>query len=146
MSKTKTKKTEPQTIPVMPDWKNQFRSAHTKVGFQLHLSRAMLEMLCATADDTQWDRSSFGDVFYPDNWVATERSLTKRGLVVRKTAADRGKQLDAITAASIVSGEFNERSFIALTPAGEALVQLLKTGGLFIESDAAISKKSRKSS
>ena len=124
------------TAPVS-DWRDAFRSCMTRVTFRLVLTRPMLEFLCATAADVRWDRRAFGGLTYPDNWIATEHALAKRGLVVRKPpqAIEKAKRKkDAIL------------SFWPwmLTPAGESVVQMLKVGGLYLEPHEAVEKMSKR--
>jgi hypothetical protein len=109
-------------------WQEAFRSNMTRVSFQLMLTRAMLEFLCACADDVHWDRTRYGTLGYLDNWIATEHALTKRGLIVRKPPqpVGKGKRADGF-----LSPPWE------LTPAGLAVVELLKVGGLFIEAREA---------
>jgi hypothetical protein len=135
----------PKTIRPKPDidqpadWVEAFRSQMTRVSFQLMLTRPMLEFLCACADDVHWDRSRYGSLGYMDNWIATEFALTRRGLVVR-----RPPQV-------VKSIRHDHAGFVPppweLTPAGRAVVDLLKVGGLFIPAqevaDRAAARKGR---
>ncbi len=119
-------------------WKDAFRASSMKIGFNLNLTKTMLEYLCAVADDVQWDRSLFHqNVPYLDNWVASERALKKRGLIERKPKGwfDERKH-DEHT-------PFCEMSMCVLTPAGSLVVELVKLAGIFVEADAAINKKAR---
>ncbi len=129
--------------PAKPEeWAEKLRSFSMKVGFHISLSRAMLDYLCATASDTQWDRALYGpDIHVPDNWLASEKSLEKRGLIERKSKAwfEARKNKHPGSRA-----EFCEVSMCVLTPAGRLVVDLLKLAGMFVESDAAINKKARK--
>lgn len=123
-----------------PEWQESFRSSSMKVGFVLTLSKTMLEMLCAIADDVQWDRALYwGNLHWPDNWIAPQQSLVKRGLIVRKDQ----KTIDAYKHDNITFAECCERAFWQLTPAGRSVVELVKLAGMFVEADAAINKKSR---
>lgn len=138
-----SKKQEVATLP--QGWQQRFKAASIRVGFQLNLSRPMLEFLCAVADDCAWDRATFGDIYYPDNWIATEASLTKRGLVERKegteresTSAHNRKELEG------EKSHRDYRNYCQLTPAGEQVVRLLKVAGLFVESDTATLRKNRR--
>lgn len=142
----RTMKKRPAAVALPQEWQQKFKASSIKVGFQLHLSRAMLEFLCAVADDCDWDRATFGDIFYPDNWIATAASLVKRGLVESKAGRDREEtgqfnfdQLDKKRQGKV--READHRSYWKLTPAGLKLVELLKVAGLFTESDAAIRRK-----
>lgn len=110
-----------------PDWQDAFRSQMTRVTFNLMLTRPMLEFLCAAAEDVHWDRQAFGHLGYSDNWMATERALTKRGLVVR------GKPRK-------VNQDGRLPPPWELTPVGAAVVEMLKVGGLYIEAQAAADK------
>jgi len=123
-----------------PEWQEQFRKSSMKVGFVLALSKPMLEMLCATADNAQWDRALYwGTTHWPDNWMASQQSLFRRGLIVRKSNEEiEAHKYDAKTRA-----EACERAYWKLTPAGECVVQLVKHAGMFIEADAAINRKAR---
>lgn len=120
-----------KTIPMEPDWKEQFRAATLKLGFTLALTKPQLEMLCAVADDVVWDRSLFGTRGFQDSWGVSERALSKRGLIRRKPVTKR-------------AAEAGEQSCCELTPAGELVVEMVKLSGMFVEADAAIAKKSRK--
>lgn len=115
-----------------PDWKANLRHSVLRVGFQLVLTRSMLEMLCAVADDVYWDRFFCHSLIVPDNWIATEVALERRGLIRRKTA-------------KVIKEECREqtgfRSNCELTPAGSAVVELAKMSGLFIEADCAAAKR-----
>jgi len=87
----------------------------------------MMEFLCAISDDVKWDRASFPSLYEPDNWMATENALTKRGLIKRKTIKEiRAEGYDTIP--------------YRMTDIGLIVVQLLKVGGLFIQADAAKEK------
>lgn len=130
---------------VNDEWKDLFRNSSVKVGFVMSLSKAMLEMLCAVADNVSWDRSIYRTPHCPDNWIASERSLEKRGLIRRKPA----KILDAespihLTDEQWAEGQHHEKSCCELTPAGQKVVELVKLAGLFVEQDAAVTKKFRK--
>lgn len=134
MSKTKT------TPPAEP-WRDNFKSSAIRVGLSLSLTRAMCEFLSAVADDVTWDRCAFGSSqAFPDNFLATSRSLEKRGLIEAKTGAEReaGRHRPARTKFEIWNW-----SYWRLTPAGELVVGLLKLAGLFVEADVATEKKSR---
>jgi hypothetical protein len=111
-----------------PDWQDAFRSQMTRVTFQLMLTRAMLEFLCATSSDVHWDRRSFGHLGYSDNWMATERALTKRGLIKRKPPTPVKRESNGLPPPW------------ELTPVGVAVVEMLKIGGLYIEAQEAADK------
>jgi len=119
-------------------WQDAFKSYSTKVGFNLQLTRPMLEFLCACSDDVYWDRAAYGSIFFPDNWIATEHALMKRGLVVRKPPQVVEQQRKA---ADKLAGRGNGLPPPwALTPAGHAVIDLLKVGGLYLSADAATKK------
>lgn len=113
------------------DWRDAFKSNMTRVTFELKLTRAMLEFLCACSDGVRWDRRAFGGLLYPDNWLATEHALIRRGLLERLPRQVAGPGGD---------GEVLVFLPWKLTPAGEALIELLRVGGLFIEAQEAKAK------
>lgn len=127
-----------KTPQAQEQWRDSFRNFSMRIGFNLCLSRAMLEMLCAVSDGVQWDRAlyRFGNAI-PENWIASTRSLEKRGLIQRKSPdeIEKHKYDDHIR---------GEWCCWVLTPAGKLVVDLLKSAGMFIEADAAIQKKSRR--
>ena len=129
-------------MPKLPDeqWKESFRTYSMKRTFNLGLSQAMIEMLCAAADDTTWDRSAYPNIHAPDNWYSTEKSLEKRGLIERKPPEEIMKRHKP----GAKKEDYMETSCIRLTPAGEALVELFRVTGIFIQSDAGIRKKARR--
>lgn len=105
--------------------------------FCLALSQPMLEFLCATADGVHWDRRLYTrqwGITRPDNWIASGQSLVKRGLIERLDRAQINTQ-------PTDEAEFQFHAHYRLTPAGSALVGLLKVAGIFIEADAAIEKR-----
>lgn len=117
--------------PSMPDWAVNLRSNVLKFGFDLHLSRSMLEFLCAVADDTYWDRTlTQGGIHEPDNWIATGFALTRRGLIVRKPPLLRSEPM--------------RECHWSLTPAGELVVSLVKMAGIFVEACTAAAKRVEK--
>lgn len=119
-------------------WKDAFRNSSMKIGFTLCLSKAMLEMLCAVADDVTWDRGIYRlGCHVPENWIASQNSLVKRGLIERKSQDEISGHKHRL------DETFHEWNCYRLTPAGECVVGLLKIAGMFIESDAAINKKAR---
>lgn len=109
-----------------------FLSCTTRIGFDLKLSRPMMEFLCACSDDVEWDRRRFPCLYEPDNWIATERALTKRGLLRRYSEIERKKRIKERGATWPIP--------YCLTEIGHAVVALLKVGGLFIEAEAAREK------
>lgn len=118
----------------MPNnWKDNFKSYSLRTNFYLGLTRPQLEMLCAVADDVEWDRFQSGPQT-PHNWIASEGALTKRGLIQRKKQPRQwnGHNIYEIEASC------------ELTPAGRLVVDLLKLTGIFIESDFAIQRRAAK--
>lgn len=121
-------------------WKDNFKSSSLRVGFKLGLSRAMCEFLSAVSDDAHWNSTSLGAASAaPDSFIATARSLTKRGLIEEKKDAQE-----------LWKGRPHKTSFDLwswthwqLTPAGEHVVALLKLCDMYIECDIAIEKKVR---
>lgn len=105
------------------EWKNKLKSSCIKFGFTLHLTKAMLEYLCATSEGVMWDRHYEPWIRVPDNWIATETALTNRGLIERKTRAE-------------IYGD-PTWCVCRLTEAGKLVVELVKMAGLFRESVAA---------
>lgn len=117
-----------------PDaWRELFRSNTTRVGFKLILTQPMLEFLSAVAANCEWDRSRYGSLTIPDNFLATEYALTRRGLIVRKQPRPGRKYLDD-----------HVRQYCELTPVGRAVVAMLKVGGLFIEPAAACERMAKR--
>lgn len=112
-----------------PQWQQAFLANTTRIGFKLIMTQPMLEMLCATASDLKWDRWWLHNILMPCNWLATEHALTARGLVLRKSVEANKARMQ--TDAGMV------QPCIELTPAGEAVVAMLKVGGLFIEAKEA---------
>lgn len=107
-----------------------------RTSFCLALTQPMLEFLCATAEGVHWDRRLYARLYgvaKPDNWIASGGSLVKRGLIERLARPEL---------ASI--GIMENISHYRLTPAGVALVELLKVAGIFIESDAALEKRANR--
>jgi len=88
----------------------------------------MLEFLCATAEDVRWDRDRYGGMLYPNCFLVTISALEKRGLIERKPRI------------KLADDEPFDRWPYKLTPAGAALVELLKVGELFILPEAAKAK------
>lgn len=121
-------------LPINNEWRDKFRASSMKVGFTLNLTRPMLEFLCATADGVLWDRSLYRDAALaaPDNFLASFNALAKRGLVERNLAAHDS------------DAPFGHTTIYVLTPAGKAVVELVKLAGMFVEADAAIEKKARR--
>ena len=114
------------------DWQRAFHGNVMRTGMVLALTQPMLEYLCAVADGVLWDRFGASALGRPDNFLASSRSLEKRGLIVRKRPV---KITDGY-----VPG--NENHWMR-TPAGEAVVSLLKAVGVFVEADRAIEKKAK---
>lgn len=114
----------------MSEWADKFRHYSLRTNFHLGLTRPMLEYLCAVAQDCWWDRAIFRSGTAPDNFIASSHSLMKRGLIEEsKRPRKKWSNLYEIQAAHV------------LTPAGEAVVKLLRITGLFIESDLAEQRK-----
>lgn len=141
---------------LIPEWQEKFRAHSIKIGFALTLTRPMLEFLCAVADDVQWDRLLYfqtGGLGHPECSITTAHSLVKRGLIDKQPREDvaakrKQKQREANEKAghfrALTWEEICQTSHWVLTPAGRALVELLKVGGLFVEADMAIAKKNKK--
>jgi len=123
------------------EWREHFKKSSMRIGFNLNLSKTMLEYLCATADGVQWDRSIYpGNIHVPDNWIACQNALVKRGLIERKTDEEFAKQYPDFHRRDTPRGEWCRYK---LTQAGELVVGLVIMCGLFHEADAAIEKKAR---
>ena len=114
----------------MSDWADKFRHYSLRTNFHLGLTRPMLEYLCAVAQDCWWDRAIFRSGEAPDNFIASSKSLLSRGLI-RNSKEPRRKW----------NNLYEIRSHHELTPAGEAVVKLLRITGLFIEADLAAERK-----
>lgn len=124
------------------DWKDRLRSASMKIGFQLSLTKPMIEMLSAIADNVQWDRALYqSTIAQPDNFLASTQALFKRGLIEIKSERDRKHDNDELIAGHI---GLYDRHHYQLTPPGHLVVDILLLAGLLIESDAAINKKAKK--
>jgi hypothetical protein len=122
-------------VQLPPDWKSAFQGHAMRTSFCLALTQPMLEFLCATADGVHWDRSLYYrqyGVAKPDSLFGTGDALVKRGLIERLTRA----QIDGTP-----MGEYYLHAHYRLTPAGEAVVALLKVSGIFVEADASIEKR-----
>jgi hypothetical protein len=122
----------------MKKWQSDFTRYAMRTTFQIHLTRPMLEMLCAVADDVVWDRGVLGaarttTLGAPDNFIASAGALEKRGLIEKKQHR----------AFENWSSVFEIKSFHILTPAGKAVVELLKVAGVFAEADNALERKAR---
>ena len=122
----KNKPSTPETIPFPTDeWKDSFRATTFKTNFALYLSQPMIEFLCSVADQVHWDRTTHrANLHRPDNWLATA-----------------GSEMDSEDRDHV--NMTWEWSNYRLSPAGEAVVQLFKVTGVFVEADTAISKKAR---
>lgn len=118
---------EPRERKNYDDWREAFRTSVMRTGLHLSLTQPMLQFLCATADAVMWDRWGDSTLGRPDNYLTTEQSLMKRGLVRR--AANR-KPLDDLKA-----------SLCELTDAGKCIVDMLKATGVFVEADEAIKRR-----
>lgn len=120
-----------------PAWRDAFKASSIRVGFGIYLSRAMCEFLSAAADGVQWDRTAFGwRAGSPDNFLATAAALVKRGLIEDDP--------DYVPCDKRGTDDFYEYTHWRPTAAGTHLVGLLKLAGMFVESDAAMTKKARK--
>lgn len=131
---TKKKRTD-NVVQLPPDWKMAFQGSAMKTSFCLALTQPMLEFLCATAEGVHWDRRLYSrqyGIARPDNWLASSGSLEKRGLVERLTRLEIDRTCTSVH-------DFTT-SHYRLTPAGEAVVGLLKVTGIFITSDTAIER------
>ena len=115
----------------MSDWRDSFKSYSLRTNFQIGLTRPQLEMLCAIADDAEWDRFQLGGINNPSNWIASETALQKRGLIQRKKQERSHKWQNV----------YEITSTCELTPAGQCLVELLKLTGVFIECDNSTLRK-----
>lgn len=125
-----------KVVELPQDWKAAFQGHAMKTSFCLALTQPMLEFLCATADGVHWDRRLYTQQYgiaRPDNWIASAGSLIKRGLIERCSRSELDQE----------PIELFMISHYRLTPAGEALVSLLRVAGIFIEADAAIVKRLR---
>lgn len=123
-------------------WRDNFKSSCLSAGFHLGLTRAMCEFLSAVADDVHWDRDLFGGSNpWPNSFLATSRSLEKRGLIERKPKVECDSKLQT------ARDTYETYSWIwfRLTPPGECVVKLLVHAGLFVKADMAIEKEARKS-
>ena len=134
--RTKRKQQRPKQTISLPveTWAEDFRQYAFRTNFMLTLSQAMIEFLCATADDVVWDRTRYSHNLKPDNFLASGRALEKRGLVKRIPRDERLKNS---------TGDFwvDVGAYHVMTPAGEKVVELLKVTGCFVEADGAIIKK-----
>lgn len=119
------------------DWKERFRAHSLRTGFTMHLTQPMLELLCAIADDVQWDASRYNSSGLRDSIMVTAACLEKRGLIEHKREPEKLQVLK-----ENIRG--HERSYWQCTPGGKAVVQMLKMAGLFVEADAAVSKKAKR--
>jgi hypothetical protein len=127
---------KPKVKLLVPDWKSAFQGQVMRSSFCLALTQPMLEFLCAVADGVSWDRTLYYQQYgaaRPDSHIASSGALYKRGLIQENPDCPPTDQ---------VPWELvHQRSQWKLTPAGDALVELLKVAGIFIEADAAIVKK-----
>jgi hypothetical protein len=128
---------KPKTIPMPTEWRDNFKAYTLRTNFALALTRPMMEFLCAVADDVHWDRLFYGsDMSRPDCFLVSEKSLEKRGLIMRKPKSEMDKMKE---------NRFQGNpAFSMLTPAGALVVELLKISGMFVEADAAIEKKAKR--
>jgi hypothetical protein len=127
------------------EWKVSLRNFSMKVGFHLSLSTSMLEMLCAVSDDVKWDRALYyRERCVGENWISSQNSLVKRGLIRRKSEDEMMKEKKRRIIMEGTTADFCQWSNYELTPAGELVVALIAMAGLFVEADAAIEKKAKK--
>lgn len=135
-----------QSIKHPETWRDDFMRQSLRTAFTLHLTQPMIEFLCAIAANCRWDRGRAHNIHAPDNWIATETALEKRGLIRRKDRAE----IDAVRAAldaeyPDLRRRFNEGpAFSELTPAGERVVELFKTVGMFVEMEATVNRRKHK--
>lgn len=134
-------KPTPKTIPLASAAQTAFKSATMRTNFCLTLSQPMIEFLCAVADDVEWDRSTYRSIHTPDNPWAPFRALEKRGLVIRKPEDEQRTTSEILR---LPVERFCEYSHWKLTTVGAAVVDMLKVAGIFVEADAAITKKARR--
>ncbi len=133
----KREKKPSNVVALPPDWKSAFQGHAMKTSFCLALTQPMLEFLCATADGVHWDRYLYHrqwGMAKPDSMFGSADALVKRGLVERLARE--------VIQAQPLEG-YHLHAHYRLTPAGQALVTLLKVAGIFIEADAAIEKRTR---
>lgn len=133
-----TVKKRNNVVQIPPDWKSAFQGHAMKTSFCLALTQPMLELLSAVADDAAWDRGLYFQQYglaKPDSMLSTSAALIKRGLIVDLSAHEKKTKF---------TGPFEQTRLLAfhrLTPAGEALVALLKVTGIFVTSDASLMKR-----
>lgn len=130
------KKSKPSNVVELPpDWKAAFHSHTMKTSFALALTQPMLEFLCATADGVHWDRRLYYRQWgsaRPDSFLTSAAGLVKRGLIERLPRS----QIEGVK-----YEELHLHAHHRLTPAGAALVELLRVTGVFVEADAAAEKR-----
>ncbi len=141
-----TKKSKPKEVLQHPatadEWKTRLKNSCMAISFNLHLTKTMLEMLCAISDDVWWDRHLYWkERTVPENWIATVCALEKRGLIERKPPEwfeeNKHKKYESWEQSA-------QQSHNVLTPAGSLVIELVKMAGMFVESDNAINKKFKK--
>jgi hypothetical protein len=118
-------------VPLPPDWKSSFQGHTMRSSFALVLTQPMLEFLCATAEGTHWDRRLYYrqyGIAKPDNWLGSGDALIRRGLIERLSRTELGTEWGD---SELLVSHYR------LTPAGAAVVELLKVTGIFVESDSA---------
>lgn len=136
-----------QAIAMPGSWKQKFQDSTFRTNFQLFLSQSMVEYLCACADNVRWDRSRFCSIHRPDNWVATEASLIKRGLCERKSCSEIEAERAELKKA--MGDDYEDQrgwhliNMCRLTPAGQAVVELFKVTGVFVPADGALIKEAQ---
>jgi hypothetical protein len=135
-------------VPALPDaWRALFLRSTLRTGFALVLTQPMLEQLCAVADQVDPDRSVFRHsmgLAQPLNHT-TVLALERRGLVRhRGTRVLRGEAAERSVVEDVQRYQDHICDTWELTPAGELLVKLLKTTGVFVEQAAATDLKARR--
>lgn len=127
-------------------WAQAFRTTSLRAGFYLSLSQSQLAFLCACADDTRWDR--FWDYLNGKNQSgaghATAASLVKRGLLWDRRVDWKAWTKELSKPRPVLAdGRPDLPEAYELTPAGKAVVELVKMTGLFVESDQSMLREKR---
>jgi hypothetical protein len=132
------KKKPDNVVQLPPDWKSAFQGHAMRTSFCLALTQPMLEFLCATADGVHWDRRLYCQQWgaaKPDNWIASGSSLVNRGLIERLKPGEYPQ--------NVKLDDMHMHSHYRVTPAGAAIVELLRVTGIFVEADASVEKRAR---
>lgn len=129
-----------------------FKASCLKAGFYLSLTAPMIEALCAFAENTRPDR--WWDYVRKNNHTGDALSvnaLLKRGLIWDRAGTPEWEAELAPHHARararfrpIAEEEPDLPSRYHLTPIGEALVQMLVAGGVYVQSDQAARRKVRR--